>query len=168
MNISKNKDKLLKMSQISEPDIRDIWIVKNDIKVGNSNLKDIVYKWDIPLYQKMIFRFRNCQGCIARFWNQVDPCNRQKLLTYYKIYDKSNDMMEFFAWIKNHIRTYDFVAIKNMYEAECKSKSKITDVSLKRFEESNAIQYFLESSTEYQNAILKYYALWLAQFEHKD
>ena len=58
--LSKNKDKLLKMSRISEKDIRDMWIVENDKKIEDADLKNIVYNWDIPLYQKMIFRFRNC------------------------------------------------------------------------------------------------------------
>lgn len=51
--ISDYHDELINFSNIQESDIQEIWIKYNEIRI--QDLSKIVYNYDIPLYQKMIF-----------------------------------------------------------------------------------------------------------------
>ena len=136
---------LWKLAQITEADIQDIWI-ETGPKLSPKELTTLVYSWDLPLCHKMIFRFRNCG--IAGFWNQIDPCNRACLLRHVGIFSQEADtLMDFFAWIENHLSVYELQKIK----------------SLSDHAERNGVQYFLESSFSYQQALLAYYARWVSE-----
>lgn len=70
---------LQKLSDITEIDIMNIWI-----KPGEpTDISNLVYDYDIPLYQKMIFRFRNGFKSPAFLYNGIDPNNQNILLKYF-------------------------------------------------------------------------------------
>ncbi len=91
------KDKLVSLCSITESDVRDIWIENRDENVDD--LSTLVYHWDAPLYQKMIWRLRNSRGHVAGFWNGLDPCNRKILTSRYKLHDDPDRAMNFMVWI---------------------------------------------------------------------
>ena len=54
------KQNLITFSNITEMDIRDIWIRNGDIYLDN--FSELEYNYDIPIYQKMIFRYNNSKN----------------------------------------------------------------------------------------------------------
>jgi len=97
------KEKYLKLGNATEKDIRDIWI-----KPGEDNdISNLVYNYTIPLYQKMIFRYRNANNKIIGVWNGIDPGNRRTLLSNFNIHSDDDRIPEFFAWICFSLAIYD-------------------------------------------------------------
>ena len=109
-----------RMSQLTQEDIQNIW--RRSIELEIKDLNTLKYNYDIPLFQKMIFRFRNCERSPSMLYNQIDPINKQKLL-WYIINDIFNQnktkppltytdvsifkkVIEFFIWIKSAFSWY--------------------------------------------------------------
>lgn len=102
--INKYRKQLDQLSEMKEEDVRVIWIQPGE----DSDITNLQYNWNIPLYQKMIFRFRQCVQSPFRFCNQIDPNNQYRMMFYYQIYDDfKNQLINFFAWLKNMLGVYD-------------------------------------------------------------
>jgi len=121
------KNFLIELSKMNEFDITNIWIQPGEPKISDKEgLKALVYSlrsheynYNIPLYQEMIFKFRNCDQSPCRFYNQVDPNNQKTLASYFArklpmneyidVYDKNfYKIMQFMAWLKNGLGLYHF------------------------------------------------------------
>jgi len=107
-----HKHNIAKMSKLTEHDIMDVWIESDEDPV--KDLSKIVYSYDAPLYQKMIWRFRQTKSPTL-LHNEIDPCNRKILLRYFdldhwNLYNKFNNrLLEFFVWLKSqHFSQEDF------------------------------------------------------------
>ena len=159
--VARYRKEFLAMSHITERQIRDFWLEQGDEKVADDELANIKYHYMIPLYQKMIFRFRNCGGCISRFWNQIDPNNRFKLLARFDIRESVDDTMNFFAWIKNLISGCE---LGQLLEKNTDLSKDDVDVEIQRWQDSNAIQYFFESSPDFQEVLFGHYDQFMSQF----
>jgi hypothetical protein len=101
--IIRNTASLLKVGELSEMDIQRIWARLGDPLI-NENDK-IEYDYSIPLYQKMILRFRR-EGARdpAVFVNTVDPCNQARFANYFGV--ENHTLFGFFASIKNQYNKY--------------------------------------------------------------
>lgn len=98
--INKYKTNILNLSHITEAEIRDIW--HNPGEEYLTDFTSLIYDFDIPLYQKMIFRFRNGSNLAVILYQGCDPSNKRRILyTYNMFYEEVSDLMEFFAWIAN-------------------------------------------------------------------
>src|SRR5436190_22915826 len=110
--LNKYKNQLLNLSNIDEFKIRDIWIKQDDQYLDNfSNLQ---YNFEIPLYQKMIFRYRNGNKLSTRLYQGLDPCNKTRILYNYGLYyEDAHELMEFLAWIANGLGIYDILKLED-------------------------------------------------------
>src|SRR5204863_4369925 len=104
--IEKYIPELLTISNLTESDIQNMWISARETRL--TKFDALVYKYDMPLFGKMIFRWRNCQKSPAYFYNQIDPANKQRFLSYHLVYDRDFEyLMDFFVWLKNHMIIYE-------------------------------------------------------------
>lgn len=109
------RDELLTLEKLSLTELKDLWIQNADHDYGSLYLEQEVlpYKWEDPLYMKMIHRFRNCQRRIAQFFHQIDINNQQRLLSRYlpEAYRRDRDaaveMVTFMAWLSNMLGRHD-------------------------------------------------------------
>ncbi len=129
-----------KIEYISLENIKKIWIKDDDVEYSEEYLqqKNLPYKWEDPLYMKMVHRFRNCNYKIAQFMHQIDPglfllgskilffneffsCEGNQLLVMAELIYIFNidldirsglNIMEFFAWISNMKGAYDILLLK--------------------------------------------------------
>ena len=76
--INQYHKQLTNLSNMTEEDIKSMWIMPNE----DSDISNLQYNWNIPLYQKMIFRFRQCEQSPFRFCNQIDPVNQYRMMMY--------------------------------------------------------------------------------------
>lgn len=77
-----------RLLKVDEEDLQKIWRRPEEPELKSPlDFKQLQYHWQAPLYQKMIFRLRNCppQGKGFYFWNQIDPINRSRLLNYFQM-----------------------------------------------------------------------------------
>jgi len=96
---------------MKEEDVRALWILPGE----DPDISDLKYHWNIPLYQKMIFRFRQCEQSPFRFCNQIDPVNQDRMMSYYQIYDLfEKQLINFFSWLKNGLGVYDLYELDGM------------------------------------------------------
>jgi len=102
--IKSNEVALISMSYMTDEDIRKVWGDPND----GVDLVNLEYHWNIPLYQKMIFRFRHSSKSPFAFCNSCDPSNMERMPNYYGIYSNVKTLVYFFAWIKNQLCIIDF------------------------------------------------------------
>ena len=107
--ILSQSEKLHKLAKLDEEQIQEIF--RNDSEEKVTNFTELEYRYDAPLYQKMIFRFRNCQNSPCGMIYQCDPVNQGYITRHFGFYQGSKDLISFFAWIKNSLGLYD---IKNM------------------------------------------------------
>ena len=92
--------------ELNESDIQAIWRKPSEPELKTQqDYDDLEYGWNIPLYQKMIFRLRNCpfDGKGFYFWNQIDPCNRALLVNYFRMENCSqvDDVLNMLIWYFN-------------------------------------------------------------------
>lgn len=101
-------DQFIDLNRATEMDIQHIYRKPGEAVIGHEELAQLQYDYSAPLYQKMIFRYRNAGGNIVIFWNGCDPVNQHKLLCHFSIYQLSIRSMEmdFFLWLIIHNDTY--------------------------------------------------------------
>jgi hypothetical protein len=100
--IYEKRAKLIRFSNITEQQIQDIWIKRGEEYI--TDFSSLEYNCSAPLYQKMIFRYRNGNKLAVRLWNGCDPFNRRHLLNYFSLLeDTDQDLIEFFSWIANSL-----------------------------------------------------------------
>lgn len=109
--INKYKDNLINFSNITEYDIQDIWHNPSEPFLTDFSL--LQYDYDIPLYQKMIFRYRNGYNLATNLYQGCDPCNKRKLLYHFDmLYDNIYEIIDFFAWISHGLGPYHIKELK--------------------------------------------------------
>lgn len=100
------KQKLLQISELDEFTIRDIW--RLDDETCLSDFRDMKYHWNIPLYQKMIFRFWQADHMASKFYRGLDPGNQNMLLNHFNVsWKEFHQIIEFFAWISNGLAIFE-------------------------------------------------------------
>lgn len=145
--ILKYKDVFSKMAKITESDIREIFIHLRETKL--ETFKDLVYAYDAPLYQKMIFRLRNCEGSPSRFYHQIDYSNQDKFASYFGIYgNEFHVIMEFMAWIKNGLGLCDLEEIGDTPE-------QIDEYT--KLWEKNELYFFFGVSDKWERELINRY-----------
>ena len=99
--IKKHEASLRHINTLDETTIQRIWRKPGEEPM--ENLAPIIYDFQMPMYKKMILRFRNNGRSKIYFWNEIDPCNRQLLLAYFgMIFAENTSLMNFFVWVKNN------------------------------------------------------------------
>lgn len=156
-------NQLFQFSNITESDIRDIWIKDNEEYLEDfSNLK---YDYSIPLYQKMIFRFRNGGNLATRLYDGRDPGNKRRLTSYFGLHQSNripvrriisglqihhDELIEFMSWIANGLGVHDIAELKKVGV----SKSQYIDSWRK-----NQIEFFFSLSEADQQSLIERYNL---------
>jgi hypothetical protein len=113
-------------------DIKRIWkkVSAFDVDYDDAYVlqDELPYKWDDPLYMKMVHRFRNCNKRIAQFWHQIDVGNQCILIRATLIpattrvggilrdYNELCSNVEFFAWISNMLGAYEIKQNLDMWK----------------------------------------------------
>lgn len=95
---SRFKKNFFLLSNMKEDDIILIW-KENGSKVKAEDIKE--YRFDAPLYEKMVWRKRNSKR-IFHFFGGLDPNNRRMAFLYCGIHD-CEGIVNFFLW---YINTY--------------------------------------------------------------
>lgn len=145
-NIIKLKKELIAFSNIIEPNIRDIWYQKGEEDLNDfSQLK---YSFDIPLYQKMIFRFRNGSNKATSLFKGCDPFNQALLLEFFELSPKNIKIIEFFAWISYGLGKYEIANLSDTYSEEI--------TFIKKWEK-NDIDFFFSLPIEKQTNLVNRY-----------
>lgn len=121
--LTKFKPQIINLSNMTEDDIRSIWIQPNEST--DVDLSKIEYNYDIPLYQKMIFRYRNCNHSAPSFFRQIDPYNQRRMLAWFLLFEiDASELIEFFAWIANGLGSYNITVLEfNDFSEELLQKS---------------------------------------------
>lgn len=97
---------LVRFSEMTEADLQNIWRREHEPQLDNFD--KLVHRYDMPLYQKMIIRFRNENRIATNLFKGCDPGNQQMVLRFYfgpLCHDLGN-LIEFFAWISNSLGAY--------------------------------------------------------------
>lgn len=142
-SINKIRDNLINFSNITEENIRDIWYKQGEEYL--TDFKNLKYDYNIPLYQKMIFRFRNNKKIATGLYQGCDPVNKKKLLSFFKIYGQDNiNLIEFFAWIYNYLTHQE--------TTELIGNEDYIDIRIK-----NNIIFFFILTSEKQNFLINRY-----------
>lgn len=157
-----HKESLLNLSNLCEAQIREIWINKGDEYIETNKLAELTYRYDAPLYQKMIFRFRHTEYEPSRLVKQVDYSNRRRIAHYFRIMEheeyKIDELFEFFAWIKNQFGVIDIYLLNFADNYKIKGRNDISnDPLVVRWKETRAIKFYFESSREVQNRLTTKY-----------
>lgn len=124
------EDAYLKFEKTNIFDIKRIWRQFSDVDYDETYLSNEIlpYKWEDPLYMKMIHRFRNCRSRIAVMCHQIDLGNQRllvllQLLPFIGVIQKASSEskpmkirtdietlrtnVEFFAWISNMLGAHE-------------------------------------------------------------
>ena len=150
--LNRYKEKLVAFSNITEENIRSIWI--KDGEDPNVDLTTIEYNWDIPLYQKMIFRFRNCNKSAPAFFRQIDPGNQQRMLWFFILFGlRDNEIIEFFAWIANGLGVYNITKL----EFDDYNEQLVTQSTLVPKWRENQITFFFDLDEDKKANLIKEY-----------
>jgi hypothetical protein len=148
--ISKYHKQLDRLSEMKEEDVRALWIQPGD----DPDISNLQYNWSIPLYQKMIFRFRQCEQSPFRFCNQIDPVNQSRMMSYYQIYDDFNrQLIDFFAWLKNGLGVYDLYELDGSLD----SIEEIEKSIIYQLWKVNEIKFFFGISHSMQMSLINRY-----------
>jgi len=112
-----NQTKLMLFSEMTPSDVKKIWFRAGDADIKLETPEDEMkteYVWNLPLYMKMYFRFKNTETTSVKrnspmVYRQVDGGNKRLMISYYKLpLDSSGEcMIEFFTWISCQLGSYD-------------------------------------------------------------
>lgn len=148
--INKYHKQLDQISKMRKEDIRALWIQSGE----SSDISNLQYNYDIPLYQKMIFRFRQCEQSPFRFCNQIDPVNQSRMMFYFKIYDDNeNQLINFFAWLKNGLGPYDLFELDGTLD----QVKDIEKSQLYQLWKINEIKFFFGINEQKRNLLINRY-----------
>ncbi len=101
--ITKYRRELLNFCRMSEADIFSIWYKEGDIV---EELDTMVYTYNSPTYQKMVFKFRSFDGEPALFYASCDDYDKYILLKWFGMYRQEvQQIMDFFVWLTCHRST---------------------------------------------------------------
>ena len=146
--IKSRKIKFDNFYKFNELIIQNLWIKKGEVYCSTQDdFKFLKYEPDIPLYQKMIFRFRNCNMSPIMFYNQVDPANKNLLENYFGFEIIDIQVLDFLIWFEcNYSSGYKKLIIQD-----------ILNQNLLINEISNTFDFILGIPTEKSEPILYEY-----------
>lgn len=139
------KSQLMDVSLLSPNDIMLIWRKPNEETI--SDFDNIEYNFMMPLYKKMILRFKNeGRSDPAAFIKSMDPSNQNKISLWYGIYNYK--IFEFFAYLKNQFSVYQIdemdmdsnawksnTSIKFFFDLSETNQKRLIDMYNKTFDE---------------------------------
>jgi hypothetical protein len=150
---------LLEFEKTTLLQIKSIWKDKNDVDYDEAYLEQetLPYKWQDPLYVKMIHRYRNCHRRIAQFYHQIDPHNQWLLLARLLPVcmgrtKAAGEMVSFLAWTSNMLGYYDIQKLLSGDEADAKIQGEL----LQNWRHA-PIAFFFGLSAEAQETLLARY-----------
>ncbi len=143
--IDELKDGLLKLANMTEDDVIEIFI-----QPGEERVVPEEYDFQMPLYHKMVWRFRNehvnghPEPCY--FLNGCDPGNQHKVFAYFDIKGHPvKRITQFLGWIRNGLSDYYLGKIEG-----------VTDEDKERWDKENSIHFYFNSSDELKQGIIDY------------
>ena len=142
-----HQEDFLRISLLSEEDIQNIWRQPRETKLSAEEIRNMRYNYDIPLFQKMIFRFRQNHQQPACFYNNIDMCNQRLFLSYYDLSlmtDSIANGLNFLAWITNMISEYEMQQL-------------ISDIDLLQEWIKNNISFFFSLEEKHQELLIDKY-----------
>lgn len=162
---------LLKLQDLNEETIFRIW-KKDNLDLPDLNL--ITYDANCPLYQKMIFRFRDCKMNPLQLYKQLDPSNRARLILYCGSY-LTNEIMivlEFLAWITNSISRHQLYEIMNLnldQDQDLDNDKSYQDdnnctMNLLEYSRTKTIKFYFELDETIQKRCLDEYIKYFTQY----
>jgi hypothetical protein len=151
-SIYKYKNELIMFSNITEIQIRDIWYTKGEEYL--TEFDKLEYFWNIPLYQKMIFRYRNGNNLATTLYQGCDPCNQRRLLGYFRMfYSDVYEVIEFLRWIANYLMVIDILELEGLEYNE----TNVNNSELIKQWKANNITFFFSLTKDQQRNLLKKY-----------
>lgn len=143
------KEQLHVMSNATEVDVTKIF-------GGDPNLiVDNIYSFDMPLYKKMVFRYRNANNSIIQLCREVDPGNQQRVLNYFNLsyFDLSfKDLLEFFGYIHNMMGSYH---VENLLEGAVLDSHAMKELlNLKKY---NDIKFYFSLDDHIKEKLIEIY-----------
>jgi hypothetical protein len=149
-NLLKYENSLKLFSDITELQIQDIWIKKGE----PSDITDIMYDYNIPLYQKMILRYRNGGHLTTRLFTGCDPNNQNLLLLYFNMkYNECHNMIDFFVWISESLSILDVLE----FEGLIYSNKNIEQSKYIKSWKKNNIRFFYSLPHEDKQKLIRRY-----------
>lgn len=99
--IISNKENLIAFSNIDPETIKKIWINPDEIDI--TDFENLEYDYNLPLYTKMYFRWKNAGGRSTILFNGCDPQNQLKLVQYFSTSwtNYARELIWFFLWLEN-------------------------------------------------------------------
>ena len=140
------------ISQIKENTIQRIWGANSDEKL------DDIYTYNMPLYKKMVFRFRNTitspfkNPSPFQFVKQVDPGNQRKFMSYFGIHNNERDLIEFFGWLRCGLGVYDISELQQLNSIE-----EVYETEMYKLFIQNEIIFFFGINDEYKQKLIDRY-----------
>jgi hypothetical protein len=122
--LNSQQTKLIKFSTINEQDIQKIWRSPNEKEYNNKELETLEYHYSLPLFCKMIFRFRQ-EACCTGLFRGCDPNNQTRLMNYFKLsWEQGYALLEFLHWTRYSLGPVDICALEfGKYDEESMTKS---------------------------------------------
>lgn len=146
-DILNQKDLLLNISKITPNDIMSIWKESGEETI--CDFDNIEYDYSMPLYKKMILRFkREGKNDPSIFIKTLDPSNQYIISTWFGIHNYK--IFEFFAYIKNQFGSYQINEIGLNSDKWKSNNSIIFFFDLKQNEQQKLIDMYNNS---YDNLI---------------
>lgn len=133
------KELILNISKITQNDIMCIWKEPDEEII--CDFDNIEYNYSMPLYKKMILRFkREGKNDPSVFIKTLDQSNQYRISVWFGIYNYK--LFEFFAYIKNHFGSY-----------------QIDEIGLNsdKWKSNNSIEFFFDLKQDEQEKLVDMY-----------
>jgi len=138
-DIIKLYPQLIELSTLSSRDVMEIFIKSGEERI--EDCENIPYDYNMPLYKKMILRFQQeGQRDPACFIKTSHPTSQRQVCAKYGIWNEK--LFEFFAYLKFGYGSY---RIEEM------------GLSVTEWKTKNAIQFFFDLKTEFQQKFVDEY-----------
>ena len=106
------KHQILLLNNIGPLDIMNLFIKNGEKQINPIALPE--YNISMPLYQKMLHRFKEEKFCIIGLYYVCTPDEQQKILSMVNLKFKSNkDLIEFFQMLKYNISIKELQTMKS-------------------------------------------------------
>jgi hypothetical protein len=159
--IMANREPLLKLSNLNEIDIVNIWMKFNEKQMDDFSIgcaistpSTLLYNFEMPLYQQMILKFRYHNNEPTRFLKEINTHNKIVLQRYFKfnIGDTADKLIEFFSWM-NRLSIMDLVDCCKFTIFDTVKSSEI----YQQWKTNETIQFFFSIKPEQQQYFIEVY-----------
>lgn len=156
--IQKNKEKLLRLAELSKQDIKKMFFQKGDEDI--EDLDNMEYRWNLPLYCKHIFRFVNGDSQIGGMYWGLDGYGQMTVRRFFKlndVMDEGMEIMDFICWMKNSLGSYNIVCLEKDFSPSKDLEKTIQKSELVKSWKRNCITFFFELNEENQMKLISDY-----------